>query len=220
MKKKFIKKLFSIFLIINLSLFIISLVISFALIFKPFYYYHIDSLNIIDKSGYNESEIKEAYDDVIDYLVFDKPFKTGKLKYSDVGYDHFKDCKLLFNINFFILGFSSVIIILKKRYFNNIKLFKHNISFFSSLLNIFVFILVFIGSIIVGFDKTFEIFHNIFFLGKDNWLLDRNTDEIIKILPQDFFMNIAILVVSLIMVISISIIIREIIISKKTFKSN
>lgn len=215
MKKNIIKKLFAIFLIINTSLFIVSLVISFALVFKPFYYYHINSLNITNQSGYTELEIKEAYDDVIDYLVLDKPFKTGKLKYSDVGYDHFKDCKLLFNLNFFILGFSSVIIILKKIYFNNIKVFKHNISFLSSILNIFVFILIFVSSIIVGFSETFEIFHRIFFLGKDNWLLDRNTDEIIKILPQDFFMNLAILVVSLIIVISILIVIREIIIGKK-----
>ncbi|MBQ7327319.1 MAG: DUF1461 domain-containing protein, partial [Clostridia bacterium] len=40
----------------------------------------------------------------------------------------------------------------------------------------------------------FRIFHTIFFPGKDNWLFSWYEDEIIRILPQNFFMNCAILI--------------------------
>ena len=192
-----------------MSLFIISFSITFVLLFRPFYYYHINYLNIEETSGYDYDTIKESYDDVIDYLVLDKPFKTGTLNYSEDGYDHFKDCKVLFRINFIILGITSIILLLKKMYFNNIKLFKYNIGFWSGCLNIFIFLTLFIISNIVGFDKCFEIFHNIFFLGKDNWLLSSKTDEIIKILPQKFFMNSTIFVILIIGIISITIIVKE-----------
>ena len=79
-----------------------------------------------------------------------------------------------------------------------------------------MFTIILIASFIVDFDKVFDIFHNIFFLGKENWLLNPKTDEIIRILPQKYFMDCAILVILLIFIITITLIIREIYISKKT----
>ena len=49
------------------------------------------------------------------------------------------------------------------------------------------------------FDAAFVIFHKIFFPGKENWLFDYNTDEIIRVLPQVFFRNCAIAIVALIL---------------------
>ena len=210
MKKQLLNKIKVYMFIVCESLFIISFCIAFVILFRPFYYYHISYLNIPKTTGYTFNEIKESYDDVIDYIVFNSDFKTGKLKYSLEGEDHFKDCKKLFTINFIILGLSSIGLLIKKRWYNNIKLHNYNISFWSSILVISIFINVLCFSIIVGFDKFFEIFHNIFFHGKDNWLLDSKTDEIIKILPQEFFMNCAILVLSIIFIITIIIIIKEI----------
>jgi integral membrane protein (TIGR01906 family) len=46
----------------------------------------------------------------------------------------------------------------------------------------------------VDFDRAFVIFHKIFFPGKSNWLFDYDADQIIRVLPQDFFMNCAILI--------------------------
>ena len=50
------------------------------------------------------------------------------------------------------------------------------------------------GLAALDFNKAFEIFHKIFFPGKDNWMFSWYEDEIIRILPQDFFMNCAILI--------------------------
>lgn len=210
MKNKLIKEIGLLLLVINNSLFIISLSISFVLIFRPFYYYHINYLDLTSETGYTYNEIKESYDNVIDYLVLDKPFKTGKLNYSSSGYDHFKDCKILFKINFIILGLSLFIIFLKNMYLKKLKVFKHNISFWSSILNIMLFFLLFTIYKIISFSKFFELFHNIFFLGQDNWLLDSNTDEIIKILPNEYFINCAILISLMVTVISITLITRDI----------
>ena len=203
-------KILAILLILNNTLFIISLTISFVLLFRPFYYFHIDYLNIPEESGYTKKEIKDSYDNVIDYLTFTDKLETGRLKYSSEGYDHFKDCKLLFKINFIILGITSLIIIFKKIYFKNIKFFKYSINFCSSIINIAFLLIILILSIIIGFNKSFKLFHNIFFLGKDNWLLNSKTDEIIKILPQKYFMNCAILVISIIILYSLVIIIKNI----------
>ena len=218
MKKE--NRLLKTFFIINTVLLIISFSIAFIILFRPFYYYHIKSLNLEKETGYNYNEIKEAYDDVLDYLTLNKKFSTGKLKYSNVGMDHFKDCKKLFIIDFIVLGITSVIAIIKKKYFNNLKVLHFNLSFWSSSIIMSIFIIIVSITFIIGFNKFFKVFHNIFFLGKDNWILDPDKDEIINILPKSFFMNCGILLVSVISIISTTIIIKEIILRKKTLKKD
>ena len=205
-------------LIINIIVFIISFAISFVILFRPFYYYHIDYLNLEKETGYTYNEIKEAYDDVIDYTTLNKPFKTGSFKYSSDGYKHFRDCKILFYINFILLGISSIVLFLKKLKFNDIKIKGYNISFYSSISIILLFITIILSYLILGFKRCFNLFHKIFFLGKDNWILDPDTDPIIDILPNEYFLDCAILVISIILMISIGIMIREIIIKRKEKK--
>ena len=49
----------------------------------------------------------------------------------------------------------------------------------------------------LDFNRAFVAFHVLFFPGKDNWLFDPRTDQIINILPQEFFRNCAILILVL-----------------------
>ena len=46
----------------------------------------------------------------------------------------------------------------------------------------------------LDFDRAFVVFHSIFFPGKTNWVFDWYRDPIIRVLPQDFFRNCAILI--------------------------
>ena len=46
----------------------------------------------------------------------------------------------------------------------------------------------------LDFDRAFVIFHSIFFPGKTNWVFDWYADPIIRVLPQVFFRNCAILI--------------------------
>ena len=49
----------------------------------------------------------------------------------------------------------------------------------------------------LDFQRAFIVFHALFFPGKDNWMFDWRTDEIILVLPEAFFRNCAILILAL-----------------------
>ena len=49
----------------------------------------------------------------------------------------------------------------------------------------------------LDFGRAFVLFHALFFPGKDNWLFDPRVDQIINILPQEFFRSCAILILAL-----------------------
>ena len=59
------------------------------------------------------------------------------------------------------------------------------------------------GLVAIDFNKAFTAFHMIFFPGKDNWYFSWYEDQIIRILPKDFFMNCAILIFASIVLISL-----------------
>ena len=204
-----------ILLVINIVLFIISFSIAFVILFRPFYYHQIKSLNIEEKSNLSYEEIKEAYDDVLDYTTMKGSFKTGKLKYSSDGMNHFRDCKKLFILDFLILGISTIVLLVQFKYFRKVKILNFSPGFWSSISIIVFFILVLISYLLLGFNKVFELFHKVFFLGKSNWILDPDTDPIIDIFPKEYFLNCAILALSIVGIISFGIIIKEIIKHKK-----
>ena len=210
MKKKIINIMLSILLILNTSLFIISFSFAFTILFRPFYYCQITKLHIEEKTGYTYQEIKNAYDDVLDFSLFNKPFKTGVLKYSNEGKQHFKDCKRLFIIDFIILGLTTLILIIQKIFFSKQKLFNFSLSFWSSCLILIVLSIILLITLFLGFDQAFITFHHLLFPGKTNWIFNPQKDEIIKILPKEYFMNCAILIVSIITTISIVLILKEI----------
>ena len=89
---------------------------------------------------------------------------------------------------------------------------------FTSAVSIFIVFLVLIGLVSIDFSKAFVIFHKIFFPGKDNWQFSQD-DEIINILPQEFFMSCAILIAVSIIAISLIIIIFQLIKRKKARKT-
>ena len=61
----------------------------------------------------------------------------------------------------------------------------------------------------LDFNRAFVIFHSIFFPGKDNWLFDWYADQIIRVLPQQFFMNCAILIGVGVLTLSLAVLATE-----------
>ena len=188
------------------------------LLFRPFYYYNINHLNIVEDTNHTYDELKEAYDDVIDYLVFNKDFKTGILKYSEEGKDHFKDCKELFNINFIVFIISFLILIVKKIFYNKKKILNHSLEFYSCILNLVFILFIVISTLIINYKNMFTLFHKVLFPGKDNWLLNSSKDQIINILPSDYFMYCAILFIFIITLISGVIITKDLMYSSNIEK--
>lgn len=203
-----------------LAILIITFSIGLPIYFRPFYYMQIGTLGIEEYSGFDRETIVEAFDDVMDYLTIPgNEFGTGELKYSDEGKSHFVDCKGLFDLNItaFVISLATVVTLLilsKKGIFTMSRPLGYNVMFSTGAFTLGAFALI--GGIAsVNFSAAFTVFHKIFFPGKSNWLFNWNEDQIIRILPQEFFMNCAILILSSIILLCISAIVASIIMKKK-----
>ena len=198
MNSKWTRRALSLILAVALFFFIITASIALPIYIRPFYYAHIEPLNLSEASGYSEQQIKTAYNEVLDYLTLpNTEFSAGDMAYTPSGRDHFADCKSLFTLNLVVLIISVVIIalvfIIKRRSNIGLYLGKHTPYYFASVSIISVF-----GAIAllaaIDFDSAFTVFHKIFFAGKENWLFDPSVDEIVSVLPPEFFRNCAILI--------------------------
>ena len=65
------------------------------------------------------------------------------------------------------------------------------------------------GLAALDFNRAFTVFHTIFFPGKDNWIFDAATDQVILILPEAFFRNCAILILVLIVLACAGVILAD-----------
>lgn len=193
------KRMLSLICTIALFFLILTASIGLPIYIRPFYYAHIGALELAEVSGFSEQEIREAYDEVLDYLTLPgREFGTGVMAHSQEGAAHFADCKVLFDLNAEILIGSALVLmvlyILKKRgVVDGYRLGKRSAAFWAAVLAI-VMPLVIGALAAADFDRAFVIFHTIFFPGKDNWVFNWNADQIIRVLPQQFFMDCAILI--------------------------
>ncbi|MBE7083463.1 MAG: TIGR01906 family membrane protein [Clostridiales bacterium] len=211
MKKYFVLP-FTILFAVAIFIFIITFSIGLPIYCRFFYYLQIEPLGIPKLTGYDYQTIKSSYDAVLDYLTLPSvPFSTGVFKYSESGASHFYDCKILFNLNAIALLISSAIIVIglildKTKKLTLLRAKGFHPAFYSAI-GIFAFFIILIGLVSINFDTAFTVFHKIFFPGKDNWTFNPYVDEIINALPQQFFLNCAILIGTSIIVISLGIIV-------------
>ena len=204
-------KLLTALLGVTVALLVLTFSIGLPIYFRPFYYMQIEGLGVEETSGYSREEIIEAYDEMLDYCIYPwAQFGTGEMKYSDEGAAHFKDCKGLFILNGSVLLVSlllltSLIIMVKKKVFTPGRLLGFDVSFFSATGLLGVISLI-AGLASINFEKAFTIFHKVMFPGKDNWLFNPYKDEIILVLPMEFFMRSAILIASSMVILTATLI--------------
>ena len=191
------KRLLSVLCMICVCLFLLTVSIGLPIYIRPFYYAHIGAYDLEGLSGYSEAQIREAYDEVLDYLTLPgREFGTGELPHSPEGKAHFEDCKVLFDLNASILLISgailAVLFFMRKRW-GAYRLGKHSALLWAAVLSMTAPMAI--GALAaLDFDRAFVIFHSIFFPGKTNWVFDWYADPIIRVLPQVFFRNCAILI--------------------------
>ena len=190
-------KLLSILCALCVFFFLLTAAIGLPIYIRPFYYAHIEAFDLPARSGYTAEEIRAAYDEVLDYLTLPgKEFSTGVLPHSAEGKAHFEDCKVLFDLNASILAGSglvlAVLFFMRKKW-GPYRIGKHSAPFWAAVLSVTAPIMI--GCLAaLDFDRAFVIFHSIFFPGKTNWVFDWYEDPIIRVLPQEFFMDCAILI--------------------------
>ncbi|MGN0806921.1 MAG: TIGR01906 family membrane protein [Candidatus Coproplasma sp.] len=203
-----------------LVIFMLTFSIGIPIYCRFLYYIQINTLNLPEKTGWSYEVIKEAYDEILNFCTLPNfPCTTGQLKLSAEGAAHFADCKVLFSLNFWAL-LASGIITLTLLLLNRFKVislarpFGHGAQLLAAVIAVALPVIIIILVLIVGFDAAFEAFHAIFFPGKTNWLFDWYEDEIIRVMPEEFFMNCAIIIAVALITFSTVLIITEIIINK------
>ena len=194
-------KSFTVFLAIALALVLLTGSISVPILCRPFYYAHIAPLGLEARTGLTESEIKTAFDEMLDYCLGAEEFSTGALHWSESGKSHFTDVRALFLLDLRVLGASLALLAAALLYARlsgrtPARPLGRGPGFWAGAGFGGVFLLV--GALAaLDFNRAFVAFHVLFFPGKDNWLFDPRTDQIINILPQEFFRNCAILILVL-----------------------
>lgn len=184
-------RLLSVLLSLSLALFFLTAAIAVPILCRPYYYRQIDALELPAQTGWSEQVIREAYDDVMDYLVFRAPFDTGSLRWSESGRAHFADCRALFQLNFLLLAVSALTLLAflavrlwRRRPFH--AFLGRSPFFWSAVTLAAVFSLAALWALI-DFTSLFTAFHTLFFPGKSNWIFSSQSDQIILILPEIFW---------------------------------
>lgn len=194
------KKISNLILAFSMSLFIITSIVKFTVVFKPLYYFDIKHLNIPILSGMSEEEIKLNYDYLIKYNTSyrDYEFNMPTLKSSIQGKIHFEEVRDVFkvlnkiNIISGVISVLGIYIVLKKK---EIKIIKYA-GIISILIPIFLVI-----PITIQFEKSFEIFHRLIF-NNDYWIFDPSKDPVINMLPAEFFLHCGVVILTGILILS------------------
>lgn len=150
----------------------------------------IEYLGIAESSGLDRQEIMENYGAVMDYLspFSREEFRLPTLKYTETGADHFRDCKVIFGW-VYLLG---LIAAAAYALLAALRRFDRRTLRYSGIMTAAIPLLLGLGAAL-NFDGLFVWFHGVFFEG-DTWIFDPARDEIISILPQDFFMHCALFI--------------------------
>ena len=206
------KRLLSVLCMICECLFLLTVSIGLPLYIRHFYYAHIGAYDLEGLSGYSEAQIREAYDEVLDYLTLPgREFGTGELPHSPEGKAHCEDCKVLLDLNAAILlgsGCILAVLFAMRNRWGDYRLGKHSALLWAAVLSLTAPMII--GALAaLDFDRAFVVFHSIFFPGKTNWVFDWYRDPIIRVLPQVFFRNCAILIAVGLVTMSVGILVWE-----------
>lgn len=183
------------------ALTLLTAAVAVPILCRPFYYAHIGPLKLEERTGLTEDEIKTAFNEMLDYCLGAEEFSTGVLKWSESGKAHFTDVRVLFLLDLRALGASLVLLAAVLLYARSsgrtpARPLGRGPAFWAGAGLGGAFLLVG-GLAALDFDRAFVVFHALFFPGKDNWLFDPRVDQIINILPQEFFRSCAILILAL-----------------------
>ena len=194
-----------------IALVILSGAIALPILFRPFFWWHIEPYGIPEYMGLTVAQIKEAYDEMLNYCMgLNNTFSVGVLPFSAAGAEHFADVRNLFILDLVVFAIAAIALGLLC-YVNRkdqLRLAGHTPGFWSAVGLGASFVMVG-GMVAIDFDKAFVVFHKIFFPGKENWMFDPAEDPVINILPAEFFANCAILIFAVILISCIGLLLYD-----------
>ena len=193
----------ALFLALLTAVAVLSGSVAVPILCRPFYYAQIAPLEL-EAYGLPEELIRQAFDEMMDYCTGQSAvFSTGVLGWSAEGKAHFDDVRSLFLLDLWTLGLSLIVLALCAVFCRCKKvrpwLFKgHGPGFWGAIGLGAAFLAVALLAAL-DFNRAFVVFHLLFFPGKDNWLFDPYTDQIILFLPEAFFCSCAVLILALLL---------------------
>ena len=168
-------------------LFCLSLSIVLILHFRPLYVQEIKDQELSSLSSMSETEILEQYDALIHYnsLFYRGELHFPSLPMSEEGRIHFSEVKKIFDAIQLLLIFSAATFF-PLAFF---RIRKRRFVFFRIIPSISA-VLAFLAAFgaLLDWDALFTAFHKLFFRN-DYWLFDPDTDPVIKLLPDSYFLH-------------------------------
>ena len=194
---------------------VVTFSIAIPILWRDFYFFHIDLLSITEAAGCSKSDLIMSFNELMDSLVFYKPFSEGVFDYSISGMNHFLDCRILFTLDLVALPISFIIflvyiILIKLNFIKVYRIKGMSILFYASFVPIVVLGALAIFALI-DVNSAYAFFHAVLFPGKDNWVFNPYTDPIINALPEQFFLDCGILIFGVMLLILLVVIIFNIV---------
>lgn len=187
---------------IIIAVFIVSAAVVITLNFRPLYVHDMKELQLAKAVGMTEEAILRQYDTLISYnqIWGEKELVFPDLVSSENGRIHFKEVKAIFTAfewaAAIALFFAAAGIFLFRRKERKVGRQEKRYLLYASVLSIGLpaAIGVFIA---ISWERLFVVFHKIMFRN-DYWIFSSETDPIINLLPDRYFMHCAILIVALV----------------------
>lgn len=171
-----------------------------------YFKYEFEKYKVYESVDMDINELLNVNSQMMDYLI-DKRENLHDISAKIAGVDdtlffnakeaaHMKDVKNLFLsailirrlLCIFILFSITIIYFLKRNIYTILRILGKSILIGAGFF--FVLVSIFACIISLNFTEAFYKFHEIFF-SNDLWLLDANTDRLINIVPEPFFMDTA-----------------------------
>lgn len=143
--------------------------------------------------GLTHEQLQTSYKAIVEYLFhpFSDDIQIPYFSSSPQGVHHFRDVKLLIQVNTII---SLVSLVFIPRLVRFLKKARRNIVLDNGFTILYGLPLVLLFVIFISFDRLFIVFHQILFTN-DYWLFDPQLDPIINVLPETYFMILFVLAI-------------------------
>ncbi len=179
------KKTFAFLISLSIILFILLYSIDFMAKDISYYNNFHNEYKIDKESGLSKEWIENASNSLVEFIkngdkeVLKHHFNKKEISHMEDVYKLFKLDRVVYTSLFII----TLIVFLYKIIKNDFILFKYIRKY---ILITYITVISFLGICSLFFSESFIYFHKLFF-NNDLWLLDYETDLMIRILPEEFF---------------------------------
>lgn len=184
------KKILAIILIVFLPLYLLLFSVEINTFNTSFYLKSYEKYKISYITGKSLDELDIITGDLLNYLKDKSDEKALQPNFNEREIKHMEDVKILFKYGFIfkdVFLILSILAILILFIYKEIKIGIKGVFYGFFIWWGLILLLALLS--MVDFTKYFTYFHLIFF-DNDLWLLDPNTDLLIQMLPEEFFISI------------------------------